>query len=646
MEVSIRFNYSVNEIKKIQKDFINNEKNWINNIKNNKNITPYEFLQSYIYKNNKFDYILNTIIFLKYVSNNKNIRNACNNLELEVKKYNLNFYKSSTNYKLFLILKKIKIENNDKNNLKKLIKKILKEFEDNGVNLKKNNKNKLTKINNKLNNYENLFSQNIYNSIINLKFNKKDLEGINKNILLQHKTAKNKYIFNTTYPDKNVILKNCKIENTRKKIYITFNSVAKENLKILNNILNLRYKRSKILGFKNSVDYYFSQNRIQNENKLNNLLNKLLPILKKKSKNEYNNLISSNNVEKNIVDYDIIYYSNLYKKNILNYNNNKIKEYFPSNYTINKIMDIYAEIFGISINLIKGNSSQYWNNDVELYKICDIQTLKTLGYLYLDIYPRNGKYTHAATFDLQNAYFDNNNNRIIPVSAIVCNFEKNNNGVSLFSFNEILTFCHEFGHGLHFILSNVKYEFLSGISMEEDFAEMPSQFFENWCYESDFLKKISLHYKDKTKINDELINKIITNKNYLNGMHFLTQISLIKYDINVHKQKKVNKKFLYNLWFKLHNELLPYKITNNIYPMCRFDHIIEYSVGYYGYLTSLIYSYDAFSLFKKEGIFSKKLGMNFRKKILEMGGTINGMIMLEDFLERKHENIHFFKIFE
>ena len=317
-------------------------------------------------------------------------------------------------------------------------------------------------------------------------------------------------------------------------------------------------------------------------------------------------------------DYNIIYYSNLYKKNILDYDNNKIKEYFPSNYTINKIMDIYAEIFGISINLIKGNSSQYWNNDVELYKISDIQTLKTLGYLYLDLYPRNGKYTHAATFDLQNAYFDNNNNRIIPVSAIVCNFEKNNNGVSLFSFNEILTFCHEFGHGLHFILSNVKYEFLSGISMEEDFAEMPSQFFENWCYEPQFLKKISLHYKDKIKINDDLINKIIINKNYLNGMHFLTQISLIKYDINVHKQKKVNKKYLYNLWFKLHNELLPYKITNNIYPMCRFDHIIEYSVGYYGYLISLIYSYDAFSLFKKEGIFSKKLGMNFRKKILEM----------------------------
>lgn len=642
MELPIKFNYTLSQIKKLEKDFINNELNWIKNIKSNKNIKPIDFLNSYIYKSSKFDYIINVIIFLKYVSPDKSIRDACSNFQLEIKKYNLDFFKSEENYKIFLILKKIKINKDDNNNLKKLINKILREFEDYGVNLKKSEKDKFIKINKKLISYENQFSECIINDIIKLEFNKKDLDGIDENIIKKHKKG-TKYIFNTTYPDENAILNYCNVEKTRKKMYLTFNGVAKENLKILNDIIKLRDERSKIFGFKNSVEYYLSKNRLANEYKINNLLKKLIPLLKKISLIEYKNLCSVVNKD-NIYDYDIKYYSNIYKKDILKYDNNKIKEYFPSNYTIDKIMDIYSEIFGISIYLIKGNNDQYWNNDIDLYKVVDIETSKIMGYLYLDLYPRDGKYTHAATFDLQNTYLNKNNKRVIPVCAIVCNFEKSN-GISLFTFDEIVTFCHEFGHALHFLLSNIKYELLSGISMEEDFGEMPSQFFENWCYQPDFLKKISLHYKDKIKISDELINKIVLNKNYLNGIYYLTQILYIKYDLMIHKEQNINTKYLYNLWFKLCKELLPFKISDDIYPMCRFDHLIDYSAGYYGYLMSLIYSYDAFSLFEKEGIFNKKLGNRFRSNILEVGGTVKGTKMLENFLERSHEPQHFFKIF-
>jgi Zn-dependent oligopeptidase len=427
-------------------------------------------------------------------------------------------------------------------------------------------------------------------------------------------------------------------------MYLTFNSVAQGNLKILNTIIKLRDERSKIFGFRNSVDYYFSENRLAQEKKIDNLLKKLIPILKKKSLIEYKEICSIANKD-NINDYDIKYYLNIYKKDILKYDNNKIKEYFPSNYTINKIMELYSEIFGISIELIKGKDDQYWENDVDLYKVIDLETSKIMGYLYLDLYPRDGKYTHAATFDLQNTYIKENGSRVIPVCAILCNFEKSD-GVSLFTFDEIVTFCHEFGHALHFLLSNVKYELLSGISMEEDFGEMPSQFFENWCYQPEFLKKISLHYKDKIKISDELINKIVVNKNCFNGIHYLTQILYIKYDLMIHKEQNINTKYLYNLWFKLFKDLLPLKISSGIYPMCRFDHIIDYSAGYYGYLWSLIYSYDAFSLFEREGIFNKKLGKRFRNRILEVGGTVEGNIMLENLLERSHDPQHFFKIFK
>jgi thimet oligopeptidase len=205
-------------------------------------------------------------------------------------------------------------------------------------------------------------------------------------------------------------------------------------------------------------------------------------------------------------------------------------------------------------------------------------------------------------------------------------------------FNEVVTFCHEFGHALHNILSNVKYESLSGITMENDFAEMPSQFFENWCYQSDFLKKISKHTLTKKSLPDDIIDNIKKNKNYNIGLHYLTQILYIKYDLIIHQQKNIDKKYLHNLWFSLGSELLPFKISKKSFPMCRFDHLIGYESGYYGYLWSIIYAYDAFSLFEKKDIFNPALGLKFRKEILEKGGTINGVKMLENFLGRKTNN--------
>ena len=636
MNLPLYFNYSVKDIENIEKKIIDKYDDWIFTIKKN-TVNPIDFLNSYLYNLSEFDYIYGSIKFLKYVSVNKDIRDASSKFELNIKEYFLNFFKSYENYKLFLILKKIKLENN---NQKKLIKNILKSFEDNGAKLNIKNKKEFIKYDKELILLENNFSENIID-IKNIKYNKEELKNIDDNILLKHK-VKNYYVFNTTYPDEKIIMKDCSISKTRKKMNITFNSVAKENLNILKKIISLRYNISNIFGYKDFVSYVLSYNRIATLNKINNLLDKLIPILKKKAIKEYNELLKIS-CKKYLYDYDISYYSNMYKKKFLNIDEKIIKEYFPSNYTIDKIINIYADLFDINIKLIKGNKNQYWCENIDLYIVNNKKNGKKLGYFYLDLYPRNGKFTHAATFDIQNTYKNENDFRILPVTAIVCNFTPINN-VAFFTFSEVVTFCHEFGHALHNILSNVKYQSLSGISMEHDFAETPSQFFENWCYHKDFLKKISKHYLTKESLPDNIIENIKKNKNYNIGLHFLTQILYIKYDLTIHHQKNVNKKYLHDLWFKIGYDLLPFKMSNNSYPMCRFDHLMGYEVGYYGYLWSIIYAYDAFSLFEKKGIFNKSLGMKFRKEILEKGGTIKGTKMLENFLGRKPSSKYFFNI--
>lgn len=640
MKLPIHFNYSIKDIKNIQQKIIDTHSEWINNIKKDKNILPIDFLNSYLYNLSEFDYIYDSINFLKYVSTNESIRNECFNSELALKKYFLNFFKSEDNYKLFLILKKIKInKNNDPDNLAKLIKNIIKSFEDNGVNLPK----KFIKIDKKLMTLESKFSKNIADGTKKIKYTKDELQNIDDNVLIMHK-KKDGYIFDTTYPDQTVILRNCSIVNSRKKMYETFNNVASKNLHILKDIVNLRNERSHIFGFKDSVSYYLDYNRIATLSKINKLLDTLLPILKKKAIIEYNNLLGLSQLSY-LNDYDIAYYSNIYKKKYLDLDEKIIKTYFPSNYTIPKIIKIYADIFGIKIKLIKASPEKYWHKDVELYEVSDIETL---GYFYLDLYPRDGKYTHAATFDLQTTYKDKLGNRVLPITAIVCNFSlpqsKHSHSYSLFTFGEITTFCHEFGHALHNILSNVKYESLAGISMEEDFGEMPSQFFENWCCNEEFLTLISCHHETKKKLPIDIINNIRKNKNFNNGLHYLTQILYIKYDLTIHQAKNVSEKYLQETWFKILGSLLPFKFDKTTHPMCRFDHIIEYASGYYGYLWSIIYAYDAFSLFEKHGIFNKKLGMRFRQCILEKGGTVKGIDMLENFLKRKTNNKAFYNV--
>jgi len=629
MNIPLSFNYSIKDIETIEKKIIASYNKWLNDVKNNEKISPHDFLHSYLYNLNAFDYTFGAIKFLKYVSPDEKIRKASSLFELNIEKYFLNFYKSSENYTLFLILKKIK--ENDNDNIQKLIKNILKSFEDNGVSLDIKNKQKFINYKEEIILLENNFSENIINDIKTIKYKKDELENIEENILMEHK-VKNHYIFNTTYPDEKIIMKNCSISNSRKKMHILFNSVAPQNLNILKKIIHLRYKISNIYGYDNTVSYILSYNRIATLNKINHLLSKIIPLLKEKAKDEYNELLKISN-KKYLYDYDISYYSNIYKKQYLNINEDIIKEYFPSNYTLNQIMNIYSELFGIMIHKIKGNKNQYWYENIELYVVHDKKTKEILGYIYLDLYPRDGKFTHAATFDIQSTYINKNNTRILPVTAIVCNF------TSLYMmFNEIVTFCHEFGHALHNILSNVKYEGLSGITMENDFAEMPSQFFENWCYQSDFLKKISKHTLTKKSLPDDIIDNIKKNKNYNIGLHYLTQILYIKYDLIIHQQKNIDKKYLHNLWFTLGFELLPFKMSKKSFPMCRFDHLIGYESGYYGYLWSIIYAYDAFSLFEKKDIFNPVLGLKFRKEILEKGGTINGVKMLENFLGRKTNN--------
>jgi Zn-dependent oligopeptidase len=685
----IRFNYSIDEINKIKKDIINTNEEFVSKM----NIyTSNKLLESYLYSLSKYDYIYESIIFLQSVSTDANIRSVSIKFQEDLINYFLKFFKSENNYKILLKIKNIK---NKSSILTKVIKHIFKSFEDNGINLDLNKRNKLELLKKELNKYETQFMQNIYNDKKKLIIPKEtahiDLDGINKDFINSHydKSSK-KYIIGISNPEKEEIMKYCNSSSIRKIYSKIINNIGyKKNINVLQKISELRYKIANILGYKNNIEYRLSYHRIAKENQIHSLVNKLIPKLKKSGYNDYNTILNyfvdnintfddkiKNNILNNIVNhnnvnngikklnnkinkYDFGYFSNIYREKYYGVDSNIIKKYFPLNYTINRVFKMYEKIFSIKFERVKNvKKSQIWYKDVMLYRVIDKANnkannkakyiknnksnnkSKVLGYLYLDLFPRANKYNHAATFDLQSSYINKYNKRVIPITAIVSNFDRKN-----FTHDSLTTFCHEMGHALHNIFSKVKYSSLSGTNTELDFVETISQFFENWCWEKDFLKYVSLNIKTKKPLSDELIDKIIKTKKYNNGIHYLTQILYIKYDMEVNKKEHYSVKELHDMWFNISNELMPFfgpvhnhiikTYNDNIYPMCSFGHLVGYDVGYYSYLWSIIYSYDIFSKFQRYGLFSNKVGMDLRRKIMEKGSSKNGVKLLTDFLQRK-----------
>jgi len=649
----LKFNYSPKEIKQIANNYIENDKKALIHLKTIKD--PDEFLNFYLHKNSNYDYIYQVIIFLKNVSSNSRIRKASTDFYLKISKYFMSFYKSSEYYKLLkTMFSKIKMDSSN-NNTRKLIFNLLEPFKDNGAHLSPSKKRIFSILSNKLLKYENQYSENISNDIREIKYKRAELDGIEENDLKEHfwksiNGSQQIYLFKTTYPDYNLILQNCTNPESRKRMHNTFNNIAPKNLSNLKKIIILRQQLAKLLGFANVVEYIFKEtDRIATLPKIRHLFKKLTPILQRKMKSEIQaiykifNKNQYNPQNNTIYDYDLIYYSNQYKKKFLNLDSNIIKKYFPCSYTIPRIMDIFAELFGLKFQKIKVSKEKYWNLHTDLYTLSDLKTGELLGYLYLDLYPRPGKYTHAATFELQNSYY-RDLVRIIPITAMVCNFNKD-----YLLFSEVTTFCHELGHAIHSLVSKVKYEALSGISMELDFVEMPSQLAENWCFNKQFLKKISRHYKTHQTLDNKTIKNIILNKEYNCGIQYLTQLLYGRYDLEIHMQsiKKITNEYLYKKWFNLREELNPIiKSSHKTHPMCRFGHLSGgYHVGYYSYLWSNIYAYDVFSIFEKNGILNKDIGLQLRRKILEKGASFETIEMLEEFLNRKTNNSAFFQIF-
>jgi Zn-dependent oligopeptidase len=541
-------------------------------------------------------------------------------------------------------------------------------YKNKGINLDENVRTELEDINVELNKLATTYSSNL-NKLDDYTFvSKEALNGVDNDFIatLDKSDDGKKYKITTKYDHINMIMPYCTVESTRTALSLLFAIRGKnkpyENHKLLQQSLSLRKRKANLLSYNCYSEFVLSNNRMATSPKqVDDFLQDLLGKLKISAKSDADMISNHFNKDK-MESWNLSYFMNLYKKEVLQYDQKDIQEYFPLEILLPKLLGTFEDIFHLKIDIVDTEKVQIWHESVKCYAVYDNKKDnegELIGHFYMDLYPREGKYGHAAAFTLKQAYIqlidpDNtekdtpstyNAKRSLPISAMVCNFTRpTENKPSLLTFGEVETFFHELGHIFHQLLSKNRFSMFSGTSVERDFVECPSQALENWCYEEEFLTRISSHYKTGKTIPVEIMRKIKENKHLFNGLHYIRQLMFAMYDMKLHSSDpNIDVEISFT---KLQTELSPL-IHNDSCMAANFGHLMGgYESGYYGYLWSEVYAAEVFQLFKQSGdIFNRDLGLHYRQCILEKGGTETGFNMMEKLLKREPNNKAFMEAF-
>ena len=330
--------------------------------------------------------------------------------------------------------------------------------------------------------------------------------------------------------------------------------------------------------------------------------------------------------------WDYSYYENQLIKTKYDVNQDEVRQYFPVDKVIPAVLGIYQKLLGVTFHPIV--PADAWAPGVLEYSISDIATGKPIGWFFLDLYPRPGKYTHFANFGLRSGRVLPDGSFQKPISSIIGNWPVGAPGKpALLSHDDVITFFHEFGHLMHSTLSTAPYETYYGTAVRTDFVEAPSQMLENWMWQPSILKEVSSNVNTSKPLPDSLIKKMIALKHVADGVDWTTQAFFADYDMTIHSAgPKVDTTAL---WFDLQKNMTALAAVPGTYPEAAFGHLMSgYDAGYYGYLWSKVFAQDMFTVFQKGGLENPVVGARYRKDILEPGGSKEPDQLLVEFLGR------------
>ena len=426
----------------------------------------------------------------------------------------------------------------------------------------------------------------------------------------------------------------------RKQMYMARNTECihdndANNLEICKRLINLRRELAQLLGFDTYADYVLKHRMASNIDNVYKLLNDLIDAYKPTAEKEVAEITAlAKRIEGDdfvMEPWDMSFYSHKLQMEKYNLDAEMLRPYLQLDKVIDGVFGLAGKLYGITFK--ENKDIPVYHPDVKAYEVFD-KDGSYLAVFYADFFPRKGKQGGAWMTEFQGQWTDNKGQNIRPHVSVVMNFTKPTaEKPALLTLGEVETFLHEFGHSLHGMFANTRFESLSGTNVWWDFVELPSQFMENYAVEKDFLRTFAFHYQTGEPLPDDLIERIVKSRNFMAAYGCLRQVSFGLLDMAYYTKKEA-----------FDDDIIPFEkkawakamVTPQLPNTCmtvQFSHIMAggYAAGYYSYKWAEVLDADAFSVFKKNGIFDQQTAQSFRDNILSKGGTEHPMTLYKRF---------------
>lgn len=444
------------------------------------------------------------------------------------------------------------------------------------------------------------------------------------------------------YPDILPFTENSKRRDLREELSRKFNNQAvADNRPILEEALKLRDEIAQAFGVASWSHYRLEERMAHNPEAVSDFYKGLLPPLTEQGTSDIGAmgiLLEEETGDNTVQVWDWRYYDTQQRRNDYGIDPFEVAAYLPLSQVLNGLFELVQETFGISFE--ERDAGGAWHPDVRLFAMRDKETGEELAQFYLDLFPREGKFGHAAEFPLIPSRRLEDGSYQNPLCAMVTNFTKPTaTAPSLLQHFEVETFFHEFGHVLHQNLGRTELARFSGTNVEQDFVEAPSQIMQHWVWRSDVLKRFAKHHETGELIPDQLVEKLVEARQLNIAVHQLRQLQFGWLDQQIHAPGET-KDLDQVLRDAAAISLLPF--PEGTFSMASFGHLMGgYDSTYYGYMWAEVFGDDMFSLFEEKGATNPEVGLAYRREILEKGGSIDASDMLVNFLEREPNNSAF-----
>lgn len=520
-------------------------------------------------------------------------------------------------------------------------KKLLESFSRSGVDKSDAVREQVRQLNIEIADLGQQFSKNIRDDVRQITIdNKEDLAGLPQDYIDGlEKAPEGHWIISTDYPSVLPFLRYAQADDKRLAIYKVFlDRGYPANEAVLKAIISKRDQLAKTLGYPTYAAYVTEEAMIETSENAANFIDRIATMAEPRAERDYNELLAQLKQDQpeatSVGNWQKAYLEELVKKQNYQYDAKLVRQYFAYDQVKQGVFDLVSELFEVEIVPWQ---TEVWHPDVSAHKLRNKEG-KSLGYFYLDMHPREGKYKHAAHFGINTGVAS----KQLPISALICNFPGDNKQLDadgkrsnrgLMEHRQVETFLHEFGHLMHSLIGGHQpWSSLSGISTERDFVEAPSQLLEEWVWDFETLKTFAVNAEGET-IPKALVDKMRAARAFGKGTHIRNQMFYAALSLNYYssdpEQLDLNKTLI-----QLQDQYSPFAYIEDTHFYANFGHLYGYSARYYTYMWSLVIAADMFAKFEQEGLSNADISLSYRDKVLAAGGTKDAADLVEDFLGR------------